>query len=83
MCGAWSDNSYALINERIGKMDVTLVLKVAGMGMLVSAAVQILAKTGRDEQAMMVTITGVVVVLIMLVGEVGTLFQTVRTVFGL
>ena len=64
-------------------MDVTLVLKVAGMGMLVSAAVQILAKTGRDEQAMMVTITGVVVVLIMLVGEVGTLFQTVRTVFGL
>ena len=64
-------------------MDVSLVLKVAGMGILVSAAVQILNKTGRDEQAMMVTITGVVVVLLMLVGEMGTLFESVRTVFGL
>ncbi|MBQ8208230.1 MAG: stage III sporulation protein AC [Clostridia bacterium] len=64
-------------------MDVSLVLKVAGMGVLISAAVQILGKTGRDEQAMMVTVTGIVVVLLMLVGEVGTLFETVRTVFGL
>lgn len=64
-------------------MDVSLVLKVAGMGVLVSAAVQILSKTGRDEQAVMVTVTGIVVVLLMLVGEVGTLFETVRTVFGL
>ncbi|MBE6538214.1 MAG: stage III sporulation protein AC [Ruminococcaceae bacterium] len=64
-------------------MDVSLVLKVAGMGVLVSAAVQILSKTGRDEQAVMVTVTGIVVVLLMLVGEVGTLFETVRSVFGL
>lgn len=64
-------------------MDVSLVLKVAGMGVLVSAAVQILSKTGRDEQAVMVTVTGIIVVLLMLVGEVGTLFETVRSVFGL
>lgn len=64
-------------------LDVSLVLKVAGMGFLVATAVQILGKTGRDEQAMMVTLTGIVVVLLMLVGEVGTLFQTVRSVFGL
>ncbi len=64
-------------------MDVSLVLKVAGMGIIVAAAVQILGKTGRDEQAMMVTVTGIVVVLLMLVGEVGTLFDTVRAVFGL
>ena len=64
-------------------MDVSLVLKVAGMGVLVSAAVQILSKTGRDEQAVMVTVTGIVVVLLMLVGEVGMLFETVRSVFGL
>jgi stage III sporulation protein AC len=64
-------------------MDVSLVLKVAGMGVLVSAAAQILGKTGRDEQAMMVTVTGIIVVLLMLVGEVGNLFETVRSVFGL
>ena len=64
-------------------MDVSLVLKVAGMGVLVSAAAQILGKTGRDEQAMMVTVTGIIVVLLMLVGEVGNLFETVRSGFGL
>ena len=64
-------------------MDVSLVLKVAGMGMLVAAAVQVLGKIGRDEQAMLVTVTGIIVVLIMLVGEVGTLFSTVKSVFGL
>ncbi len=64
-------------------MDVSLVLKVAGMGILVSVAVQILSKNGRDEQATLVTVAGIIVVLLMLVGEMGTLFQTVRGVFGL
>lgn len=64
-------------------MDVSLVLKVAGMGMLVAAAVQVLSKIGRDEQAMLVTVTGIIVVLIMLVGEVGSLFDSVKKVFGL
>lgn len=64
-------------------MDVSLVLKVAGMGLLVSAAAQILSKSGRDEQAMLVTVSGIIVVLLMLVGEVGTLFESVKTVFGL
>lgn len=64
-------------------MDVSLVLKVAGMGLIVSVAAQILGKSGRDEQAMLVTITGIVVVLLMLVGEIGTLLNTVRSVFGL
>lgn len=64
-------------------MDVSLVLKVAGMGILIASASQILAKTGRDEQAMMVTLSGIIVVLIMLVGELGELFDLVRQVFGL
>lgn len=59
------------------------MLKVAGMGMLVAVAAQVLGKIGRDEQAMLVTIAGIVVVLLMLVGEVGTLFETVRSVFGI
>lgn len=64
-------------------MDVGLILKVAGVGLLVSVATQILSKSGRDEQAMLVTITGVVVVLLMLVGEIGALFDSVREVFGI
>ena len=64
-------------------MDVSLVLKVAGMGLIVSASAQILGKSGRDEQAMLVTISGIIVVLLMLVGEMETLFESVKTVFGL
>ena len=64
-------------------MDVTLVLKVAGVGVLVTVAHQILAKSGRDEQALFVTLSGVILVLMMLVQEIGTLLATVQSVFGL
>lgn len=63
-------------------MDVGLILKVAGVGILVSVACQILSRSGRDEQAMLVSLTGIVIVLMMLVTEIGTLFSTVREVFG-
>ena len=64
-------------------MDVGLVLKVAGVGMLVTVAHQILSKAGRDEQAMLVSLSGIVIVLVMLIGEIGGLIETVRSVFGL
>ncbi|MBQ3127233.1 MAG: stage III sporulation protein AC [Clostridia bacterium] len=64
-------------------MDITLIVKVAGVGMLVSVAAQILSKSGRDEQAMLVTIAGLVVVLLMLVREIGALLDTVKAVFGM
>lgn len=63
-------------------MDVSLVLKVAGVGILVSVAQQILSKAGRDEQAMLVTLSGIVLVLLLLVEEIGRLFQLVESVFG-
>ena len=63
-------------------MDVSLILKIAGVGVLVSVASAILNKSGRDEQAMLVTLAGIIVVLLMLVGEIGTLFETVQSVFG-
>ncbi len=63
-------------------MDVTLILKIAGVGILVSAASAILNKSGRDEQAIFVTVAGIVVVMLMLVGELGELIETIRTVFG-
>jgi stage III sporulation protein AC len=63
-------------------MDVSLILKIAGVGVLVSIASAILNKSGRDEQAMLVTLAGIVVVMLMLVGEIGKLFETVQSVFG-
>lgn len=64
------------------KLDIGMILKVAGVGILVSAAAQILQKSGRDEQATLVVISGIIVVLIMLVGEIEKLFQLVISVFG-
>ena len=64
-------------------MEIGLVLKIAGIGILISIISSILSKAGRDEQAMMVSIAGILVVMLMLVEEIGTLFETVQTVFGL
>lgn len=63
-------------------MDVSLILRVAGIGILVAVAAQILQKSGRDEQATLVVISGIVVVFLLLVREIGTLFDTVRSTFG-
>lgn len=64
-------------------MDVGMIMKVAGIGMIVTVACQILTKAGRDEQATLVSITGIVIVLIMLIGEIGELFRAVKDVFGI
>lgn len=63
-------------------MDIGLILKVAGVGILVSVACQILSRAGREEQATFVSIAGIVIVLAMLIGEIGKLFEMVREVFG-
>ena len=63
-------------------MDVGLILKVAGIGLIVSIAYQLLSKYGRDEQAVLVSLAGIVIVMLMLVDKIGTLFGRVRTVFG-
>ena len=63
-------------------MDISMILKIAGVGILVSVAAQILSKSGRDEQATLVTVAGIVVVLIMLVEKIGDLFELIQPVFG-
>ena len=63
-------------------MEVGLILKVAGVGLLVSVAAQILNKSGRDEQATLVTVAGIVVVLLMLIEQIGDLFALVYATFG-
>ena len=64
-------------------MDVSLIVKIAGIGLLVSVVCQILSKSGRDEQAMLVTLSGVVIVLLMMVNEISDLLTKIRELFGL
>ena len=64
-------------------MTTELILKIAGIGILVAVACQILSKTGRDEQATFVAIAGIIIALLMLVGEIGGLFDKIKTIFGL
>ncbi len=64
-------------------MDIDLLFKIAAIGILVAVLNQVLSRAGRDEQAMMTTLTGVIIVLMMVVKEISVLFDTVRTTFGL
>ncbi|PWM65290.1 MAG: stage III sporulation protein AC [Clostridiales bacterium] len=64
-------------------MDVTLIMRIAGVGILVTVANSILSKSGRDEQSVFVTIAGIIIVLLMLVNEIDVLFTSVRSIFGL
>ncbi|MBE6641542.1 MAG: stage III sporulation protein AC [Ruminococcaceae bacterium] len=64
-------------------MDIGLIMRIAGIGILVAVINQVLSKSGRDEHAMLVTVAGVVTVLLMLVREIAALFEAVRTAFGL
>lgn len=64
-------------------MNIDLLFKIAGIGIVVAVLHQILSKAGREDQAMMVTLAGMVIVLTVVIKEISTLFQTVRTVFNL
>ena len=64
-------------------MEVSLILKVAGIGIIVTVICQMLSKAGRDEQAIYVSLAGIIVALMILVGELGELFETVKDVFGI
>lgn len=64
-------------------MDVDLIFKIAAIGILVSVLNQVLIRSGRDEQATMTTLAGLVVVLMMVVQEISDLFNLVKNLFGL
>jgi stage III sporulation protein AC len=64
-------------------MDISLILKLAGLGILVAIATQILNKSGRDEQALFVTLAGIIAALMLLVGEIRNLFDLVTSTFGI
>lgn len=64
-------------------MDVDLIFRIAAVGIIVSVLNQVLIRSGREEQAMMTTLAGLIVVLMMMIYEINTLFETVKTVFSL
>ena len=64
-------------------MDINLILKIAGIGILVAICAQVLQKSGKDEQAMMLTVGGIITVMLMIVGKLGELLDTIRSIFGL
>ena len=64
-------------------MDVDLIFKIAAIGILVAVLNQVLSRSGREEQAMMTTLAGLVVVLMMVVQEISDLFELVKTLFEL
>ena len=64
-------------------MEVDLIFKIAGIGIIVAVLNILLQRSGRDEQAMMTTIAGLVVVMMLLVKEIAALFETIRDVFSI
>ncbi len=64
-------------------MEVDFIFKIAAIGIIVAVFNQLLIRSGREDQAMMTTIAGLVVVLMMLIGEISNLFDTVKNLFDL
>jgi stage III sporulation protein AC len=63
-------------------MDVDLIFKIAAVGILVAVLNLLLTRSGRDEQALMTTIAGLVVVLVIIVQEISHLFDLIKSLFG-
>ena len=64
-------------------MDVDLIFKIAGIGIIVAVLTLVLKRAEREEQAMMTTLAGLIVVLMMIISSISDLFDTVKSVFGL
>lgn len=63
-------------------MNIDLVFQIAGVGIVVAVLNQLLVRSGREEQALLTTIAGLVCVLFILAEEIGALFETIKTIFN-
>ena len=63
-------------------MDVDLIFRMAAVGILVAVLGQLLTRSGRDEQALMTTLAGLIVVLMLIVEQISRLFSMMKSVFG-
>ncbi len=64
-------------------MDVNFIFKISAIGIIISVLNTVLVRSGREDQAMLTTLAGIVVVLMMLIPQISDLFSTVRTLFDL
>ena len=64
-------------------MGVDLIFQIAAIGILVSILNQVLIRSGREEQAMMTTLAGLIVVLLMVINQISVLFDTIKSIFNL
>ncbi len=64
-------------------MDIDFIFRIAAIGIIVSVLNQLLIRSGREEQAMMTTLAGLIVVLMMIITQISVLFDTITQVFGL
>ena len=64
-------------------MEIDLIFKIAAIGIIVAVLNQLLIRSGREDQAMMTTLAGLVVVLSILVKQISALFSTIRSLFAL
>lgn len=64
-------------------MDINFIFKIAAIGIIVAVLNQILVRSGREEHAMLITIAGLIVVLMMIIPQIAELFSTVKSIFNL
>ena len=64
-------------------MDIDLIFKIAAIGIIVAVLNQLLIRSGREEQAMMTTLAGLIVVLMMIIQQIDVLFKSIKSSFGL
>ena len=64
-------------------MDSALILKIAGTGILIALICQILSRSGRDEQSVLVSVAGIIIVFIMIVDKAGSLISSIKSIFGI
>ena len=64
-------------------MNIDLIFQIAGVGIVVAVINQLLTRAGRDEQALLITIAGLVAVRFILTEQIGTLFESIKRIFGL
>ena len=64
-------------------MDIDLIFKIAAIGIIVAVLNQLLIRSGREEQAMMTTLAGLIVVLMMIIKQIDILFKSIKSIFGL
>lgn len=79
----WYSYRYSNIYNGGVVMNIDLIFKIAGVGIIVSVLNIVLKKADRDDQAMLMCLAGIIVVLIMLIDEISALFDTLRNLFAL